>query len=504
MPTLPYSNLADVKVFSNEYINVNTMNRALLRLFYNDEYLSNLSSLDAVDGPTVSNMLLVSTGPNAYTWKNSSDAKTLLNISDTILGLSDVDSDASTMFENYCLFWDSSKSAFVGKTGVSSLNDLSDVTVASPSDLHTLFYSAEYGSFINGFPADFTIGYIQHITLEDDTKVLLPEVSSVGKQIVITRISTDVSVYVVPNSNNTINGQSATSLKISNSDEYVASVHLRSVLKADESIEWITISGDGTCEFIDTVNVPATSIDIREITDDDLMLAPYDITVTDVPDASTTISGIVRLSTSAEAIAGTATDIAVTPWGVKYWFDNFSIPYATDVEFDTGTATDKIASVKQIADRNTEIINTYSPAYYQVTVASENNLTTPTEVNAGTYVTDYEIYSRGSIFTGSNNLTHAAGNTLMFEMNIEVLEDSTTLQFHVSGLDDAVYIYIDGVLTSSSTGYTNANTPNDLSFDLDTGTYLLQIVKNDSGGGSNNFDMSAKVIQENVRFVNPY
>jgi hypothetical protein len=503
MPTLPYPNSADVKVFSNEYINVNTMNRALLRLFYNDEYLSNLSSLNPVDLPTVSNMVLVSTGPGTYTWKTDTEVKSLLNITDSMFGLADVDDNASNMLDGYGLFWDATKDAFIGKRGVSDLNDLADCQVSAPEDLQTLFYSTEYGSFINGLPSDFTIGYIQHVTLEVDTKVQLPEVSSVGKQIVITKIG-DIDVYVVPNAANAINGQSAKSLLSNIASEETSTIHLRSVIREDDSIEWITVGGDGTFDFVDTSLVPGSSIDIRNITDQDLMLAPYDVTVSGVPDATDTVKGIVRLATSAEAIAGTATDIAVTPWGVKYWFDNYAIPFADDATFDTGTATDEVASVKQIQDRNQEIIDTYSPAYYQVYVCNEQNLTTPADFDTGTYVTDFEEYSRGSIRTGNNNLVYPSTNSIRYSMNIEVLADSTTLQFHVHAVDDNLYIYIDGVLKNSSTNYSNTTTPNDLSFTLNTGTYLLQIVKNDSAGGSNTIDMSAIVIQENVRFVNPY
>lgn len=504
MPTLPYPNAADVKVFSNEYINVNTMNRALLRLFYNDDYLANLSSLDPVDSPTVSNMLLVATGPGTYTWKTDTEVKSLLNITDSIFGLSDIDDNAANMLDGYGLFWDATKDAFVGQKGATSLDDLDDVTINTPVNLHTLFYSAEYGAFINGFPSDFTIGYVQHVTMEADGKVILPEIDTVGRQIVITKIGTGTTLYVVPDSANTIDGQSSKALKSDNATEAAATIHLRSIQKLDNTIEWITISGDGTFEFIDSGLVPGSSIQIRTLTDDDLMLAPYSITYSGVPDATETTKGIVRLATEAEAQVGTATDIAVTPWGVKYWFDNFAIPFATDGEFTTGTATDKVASVKQIADRNQEIIDTYGPAYYQVTVCSEHNFTLPSDFDTGTYVTDFEEYSRGSIRTGSNNLTYPSVNSILYSMNIEVLADATTLQFHIHGLDDALYIYIDGVLQSSSTNYNNSNTPNDISFDLDTGTYLLQIVKNDSGGGSNHLDMSAKVIQENVRFVNPY
>lgn len=354
--TLPYSNSADVKVFANEYININTLNRALLRLFYNDSYLASLSSLDPVDLPTVANMLLVATGPGTYTWKTDTQVKSLLNITDSIFGLSDVDENDANMLDGYGLFWDATKDAFVGKKGATVLDDLDDVIISSPVNLHTIFYSSEYGAFINGFPDDFTIGYIKHVTVEEDTKVILPAVTTVGQQIVITKIGTATDLYVVPDTSNKINGQASKALRSNNSSEEVATIHIRSVQKTDDSIEWITITGDGTFSFYDSGLVPGSSIQIRTITDDDLMLAPYDLTVSGVPDATESIKGIVRLATEAEAMAGTATTIAVTPWGVKYWFDNFAIPYATDGEFTTGTATDKVVTPAQIHMMDTEYV----------------------------------------------------------------------------------------------------------------------------------------------------
>lgn len=340
MPTLPYANKEDVKVFGNEYINVNTINRALLRLYYNDSYLAGLSSLNAVDSPTVANMLLVSTGPAAYTWKTTAQAKTLLNITDSVFGLSDVDEVASNMLQGYTLSWDATKKAFVGAAAATELDDLDDVTITTPANLHSLLYSSEYGKFINGYLSDFAVGYVTHVTLEDDGKVILPEVTTIGQQIVITKIGIGTSVYIIPDSTNKINGQTNKVLKTYNTGEIVSTIHLRSVIRDDASIEWVIISSEGTFTYIDSSLVPGSSILIRTITNNDLMLAPYSVTLTDVPDASSTTKGIVRLATEVEAQAGTLTTVAVTPYGVKYWFDNYAVPFATNEEAKAGVLDD--------------------------------------------------------------------------------------------------------------------------------------------------------------------
>ncbi len=345
---LPYPNATDVKLFSNEYVNGNTLNRALLRLYYNDLYLSNLSSLDPVDVPTVSNMILVSTGPGTYTWQTDTEVKTTLNITDTIFGLSDVDETASAMVNGYALSWDSSKDAFVGKKAATSLNDLDDVTITSPINLHQILYSSEYGKFINAFPSDFTVGYVTNAVIEEDGKVILPNVTTPGQQIVCTKIGTATTMYVVTNAANNVSGQANKSLKSYSIGEYDASVTLRSIQLDDESIEWVIINSDGSFEYIDTALVPGSSIQTRTITNEDLMLQPYTLDFTGVIDATEINKGIVRLATEAEAQAGTATDIAVTPYGVKYWFDNFAVPFATAPEFVIGASTDTVVSPAQV------------------------------------------------------------------------------------------------------------------------------------------------------------
>jgi hypothetical protein len=347
MPTLPYPSQEDVKVFSNEYINVNTMNRALLRLFYNDNYLSSLSSLDPVDLPIVSNMLLVSTGPGTYTWKTDTEAKSLLNITDSLFGLVDVDDNASNMLDGYGVFWDSTKDAFVGKKGATALNDLDDVIVTSPVNLQSIVYSSEYGSFINGFPSDFTVGYVTNVTFDIDGKAVLPEVTAVGQQIVVTKLGTTTDVYVVPNAANKINGQSGVSLKSSNTSEYSSSISLRSVALSDESIEWVTISGDGSFEYISSGLVPGSSISTRTITNDDLMLQPYSLTISGVPDASESTKGIIQIATDVEAIAGTEALKCVNTTQMKYFFDNYVINYASNADFKTGSDNTKVVNVEQ-------------------------------------------------------------------------------------------------------------------------------------------------------------
>jgi len=364
MPTLPYPNIEDVKVFANEYINVNTMNRALLRLYYNDNYLSSLSGLDPVDTPTVSNQLLVSTGLGVYTWKTDAEVKTLLNITDSIFGLSDVDENAVNMLDGYGLKWDASKDAFVGGKSVAALNDLSDVIVTDPTNLHQLIYSIEYGAFINALPSEFSVGYVTNVVFESDGKVILPAITNPGQQVIITKIGASNTTYVVPDATNLLNGQADKSIKSNNTLEYNSSLHIRSILRDDESIEWVTVGGEGTFEFIDTSSVPGSSIQSRIITTDELMLQPFDISYDNVPDATQGIKGIIQIASDVEAAAGIDELKCINSKQVNDILGAYATPFASDPEFKTGTATDKVVSPAQA--------HMMELTYFPITTGTEN------------------------------------------------------------------------------------------------------------------------------------
>lgn len=360
---LPYSSPNDVKLFANEYVNSNTINRALLRLFYNDTYMANLSSLSPVDTPLVANSLLVSIGDGEYTWMNGAEVKTALGITDALLGLSDVSASELTIENNQGLVWNAATADFISKDFVSALNDLSDVTVSSPTNLQSLVYSDEYGKWINSYPSDFAVGYIASIMLETDGKVILPAVTQPGQQVQIVKYGTTTDAYVVPDTTNPINGQ-VKALVSNNSDEETSSIHIRSILMEDESIEWVMISGDGTWDFIDSGTVPGSGIEIRNVSGDDLMLAPYDVTIENVPDATEITKGIIRIATYAEGIAGVLNDVCVTPYQLKYYMDNYIIPFANDTEFKTGTDDTKAATIVQI--------HSMDDAFFELTTGSED------------------------------------------------------------------------------------------------------------------------------------
>jgi len=498
---LPYKIPTDVKVFPNEYINANTMNRALLRLYYNDLYLSNLASLDPVDTPTVANSLLVSISSSEYTWMTADQVKTTLAITDSLLGLSDVDIDEIAIEHNQGISWDATKSAFVAKAVVDTLVELSDTIISSPTDNEVLLYSAAYGKFINGNPGNYSVGYITNIIFEEDGKALVDEITNIaGQQVSITKIGTATEAYFVPHVNNKINGETGKALKSSTVTEENASIHLRSVARDNGDIEWVTISGDGTWDLISASAVPGTSIINRLVTETELMLQPYTITYDNVPDATEAVKGIIQIASDAEATAGTDIGKAITPQQLKFYFDNYATVFASNAEYLIGTSETKSATVKQIRDESREIIATYSPAFYQLDISPTHNYILPSDFVDIQSTTD--LYSRGMIETGVNNIWAYSVNSMLYSMNIKVTANAT-IDFKLYEVDDDMYIYIDGSLVDSNLGC-GAQIPVDMPVVLIPGEYLLQIVKNDSGGGTNRFTLHGNVIQPDIEFVYPY
>lgn len=368
--SLPYTIPNDVKVFPNEYINSNTMNRALLRLYYNDLYLSNLSTLDPIDQPTVANSLLIATSPSNYIWMDSDQVKTTLAITDTILGLSDVDIDEIAIEHNQGIAWDATKNAFVAKSVVNTLVDLSDTLISAPTDNEVLLYSSTYGKFINGNPSNYSVGYITNIVFEESGKAVVEEIENIaGQQITITKIGIGTAAYFVPDTNNKINGEADVALRSSNAAETNASIHLRSYVKSDETIEWVTISGDGTWDVIPVSSVPGSSILSRLVTETELLLQPYNVTYDNVPDATEGIKGIIQIASDAEATAGTDIAKCITPQQLKYYFDNFAVTFASNAEFLLGTDTELSASVAQIRAMDNDYVKFTSHDTYPLAIS---------------------------------------------------------------------------------------------------------------------------------------
>ncbi len=154
------------------------------------------------------------------------------------------------------------------------------------------------------------------------------------------------------------------------------------------------------------------------------------------------------------------------------------------------------------------IIETFEKAaFYGVTVSKVNNRTTPAEMRADRLDSNFngawDMYTKGSIEDGINNKAPAARNSIMYTMNVDVI-NNTTITMYLFNLDDAYYIYVDDVLVDSYIGVYNSTDANERTFSLNAGRRRIDIVKNDYGGGSSYFTLMGNIIGTDVKFVSGF
>ena len=84
-------------------------------------------------------------------------------------------------------------------------------------------------------------------------------------------------------------------------------------------------------------------------------------------------------------------------------------------------------------------------------------------------------------------------------MNVRAL-NSTTVTLINYVVDDAFYVYVDGSLQYTGTIY-SSYTGRAVTITLLAGNRKIEIVKNDSGNGSNNFELLGNIINSDVLFL---
>lgn len=229
-------------------------------------------------------------------------------------------------------------------------------------------------------------------------------------------------------------------------------------------------------------------------------IQPYTVTryiIKAKPDDVEQFNPTIGPGLSAADNSGQTANITLTSTeiGIKINSDN--------LEFDDANAIalkDDISASSIRFDDGT-LQSTYEKAaFYTVEVAAANNYTTPSQF-VGNVISTHDQYSKGFISTGTNNKTYTAYNSMLYTMNVKVLTDTTVTLYNYKN-DDGFYVYVDGTLEfNGSTNYNNTNTPREVTFDLTTGNRKVEIVKNDSGSGSNGFDLLGNIISSNVLFL---
>jgi microcystin-dependent protein len=193
-------------------------------------------------------------------------------------------------------------------------------------------------------------------------------------------------------------------------------------------------------------------------------------------------------------------DLSTTEIGLKV---------TDDFQFDGSgslTLNDSVSASSITFDDGTVQTTGEPTAYYGVMVSDVNNRTTPAQMRADRstayFYGAWDEYSKGWINTGYNNSGYASTNSLMYTMHVNVLQNTvvTMYNFHA---DDYFYIYQDDVLLYTGSNYAST-VPRVVTFNLTAGIRRIDIVKNDSGNGSNAFELMGNIIGTNVRFISGY
>jgi len=160
---------------------------------------------------------------------------------------------------------------------------------------------------------------------------------------------------------------------------------------------------------------------------------------------------------------------------------------------------------QQLANRDKYLLDALlamSEPYYTVKVSTNNKLTLPSEFSSPNY--QFSIQSRGTWMEPQTN-HHMYVNSYMLEMRVNA-RLSTTVNMLCNYVDDAVYVYLDGVLipNGSQASLFNNATPKVFAINMTTGGHLIQIVKNNNGGGASYVSLHGDIIGPTVTFVRPY
>jgi microcystin-dependent protein len=180
-----------------------------------------------------------------------------------------------------------------------------------------------------------------------------------------------------------------------------------------------------------------------------------------------------------------------------------------DFQFDGSgrlTLNDNVSASSITFDDGTMQTTGEPTAYYGVMVSNDATRTTPAQMRAdranANFYGAWDEYSKGLINTGYNNSGYPSTNSLMYTMHVNVLQNTVVTMYNFNN-DDYFYIYQDDVLLYTGSNYASA-VPRVVTFGLTAGIRRIDIVKNDSGGGSNSFELMGNIIGTNVRFISGY
>ena len=169
----------------------------------------------------------------------------------------------------------------------------------------------------------------------------------------------------------------------------------------------------------------------------------------------------------------------------------------------------KLESIRVVGYISGSPLSNASYPYWNVTVDQRGNLTTVEEFTNSEQDTlaTFREPSYGSVVNPQNATSAPSVNSLLYSMQVNVLED-TVINMSLFNVDDEVYIIApDNVgsdevkFSRTSSIYDDPSNPLAVSFTLYSGLQTIYIVKNDALAGTNKIDLRGDIIGDKVLFV---
>lgn len=268
--SLPYTS-GDVKLYESEFVNNLTINRAILRLHEQDNYLANL----------ISNLTETSANIGNISLNDLQDVDiTNLQVGDTL------SADSNGQWKNVTL--------------PANLSELYDVSISNPQENHIVYYNDTTQNWNNGSIANASFAgiiptLIPETVVTQNTHIQLPAITGNGYEFAQIIKKGSVSVYINPNSGttDTIMGSGCV---YNISDEDYSYIRLKGISGTTEN-SWIFSNGTGTWEQSGSAVTPVgyaylslNSVDINQYMEIENNISA----VTDVPiDNNNYIFGVI-------------------------------------------------------------------------------------------------------------------------------------------------------------------------------------------------------------------
>lgn len=248
---------------------------------------------------------------------------------------------------------------------------------------------------------------------------------------------------------------------------------------------------------------------VSQITNSDVSITGTVYVIKAIPDEviDTSLSITNNLSATLDGITQTV------PFG--YITGDVEIGLKSDVTVDNLVANNQLTTTDlettniNFADGTVQDTAPTITPYWNVLLSNINNRTTVAEMKAdrlnSNFKGEWVELSRGTINTGYNNSAYPSTNSLMYTMWVDNTGADELIRMYNYSNDDRFYVHVDEVNVGTYNNFSSSN-GRIVDFTVPSGVHRIDIVKNDYGNGSNQFELMGDLFSGDLKFVedDPY